>query len=224
VRRFSELDGEEESAFRDRLGAFQRLYAFLSQIIPYGDSDLEKLYTFGRFLLMKLPQIGSGEPLDLYDEVALKFYRLQKIREGPIEYTLGDSGELDGPVAVGTGKADDERVELSRLSEIVNERFGTDFALTDALFFEQISEEAVADESLRQAARANTVDNFRYVFDGALTGLFIDRMGQNEEIFARFMNDAAFQKVVKEHLLHQVYDQITSGAAGEPSGAAAPLS
>ncbi len=116
-------------------------------------------------------------------------------------------------------------MELSRLIELVNERFGTDFTATDELFFKQISDEAVADESLRQAAQANSIDNFRYVFDHALTGLFIDRMGQNQEIFARFMNDKAFQKVVTEHLLHQVYDQITSktaraaGAAGIGGGA-----
>ena len=36
--RFSALDEEEQTAFRDRLGAFVNLYAFLSQIIPYADS------------------------------------------------------------------------------------------------------------------------------------------------------------------------------------------
>lgn len=156
--------------------------------------------------------------------MALKFYRLQKIREGAIEYRVGEGGEVRGPVAVGTGKVEDERVELSRLIELINERFGTDFTAADELFFEQIREEAVADESLRQAAHANTIENFRYVFDQALTGLFIDRMEQNQDIFARFMNDKAFQKVVAEHLLHQVYDQITSETSGASSEAAAQLS
>jgi type I restriction enzyme R subunit len=42
----------------------------------------------------------------------------------------------------------------------------------------------------------------------ALEGLFIDRMDQNEELFAKYMNDPEFQKLVSEHLLHQVYEQI----------------
>ena len=33
----ADLDEEEQTAFRDRLGAFVNLYAFLSQIIPYAD-------------------------------------------------------------------------------------------------------------------------------------------------------------------------------------------
>ena len=33
-------------------------------------------------------------------------------------------------------------------------------------------------------------------------------MEQNEDLFAKFMNDAAFQKIVSEYLLRQVYEQI----------------
>ncbi len=46
------------------------------------------------------------------------------------------------------------------------------------------------------------------MFEKALEGLFIDRMEQNEDLFARYMNDSAFQKAVAEHLLRQVYTQI----------------
>ena len=33
-------------------------------------------------------------------------------------------------------------------------------------------------------------------------------MEQNEELFARYMNDSDFQRTVAEHLLRQVYVQI----------------
>ena len=54
-RRAGEHGQEECEEFRGKLVAFRNLYAFLSQIIPYGDSDLEKLYTYVRFLIPKLP-------------------------------------------------------------------------------------------------------------------------------------------------------------------------
>ncbi|OHB83432.1 MAG: hypothetical protein A2V98_16540 [Planctomycetes bacterium RBG_16_64_12] len=69
-------------------------------------------------------------------------------------------------------------------------------------------EQAVADEMLRQAAAANTIENFKFVFAKALEDIFIDRMEQNEAIFARFMNDQEFQKLVEKHLRKQVYEQI----------------
>ena len=199
---------EAQEGFRSRLQAFRSLYSFLSQIIPYQDSDLEKLYTYGRFLLKKLPRPEQGPSYQFDDDVALKFYRLQKISEGTIALQSGLGGELKGPTAVGTGRSGDDEVELSMLIDILNERFGTDFRPADQLFLDSVREDAVADEELRQAARANTLDNFTYVFRRALEGLFIDRMEQNEGIFNRFMNDNQFQQVVEATLKQQVYDQI----------------
>lgn len=38
-------------------------------------------------------------------------------------------------------------------------------------------------------------------------------MAQNEELFAKYMNDADFRKIVSEHLLKQVYEQIREEGA-----------
>lgn len=211
---------EAQEEFRGLLFAFRGLYAFLSQVIPFGDSDLEKLYTFTRFLAAKLPRRALGPQYNFDDEVALKYYRLQKISEGSIVLEPGAGGELKGPTAVGTGMVGDEEVELSQLIDILNERFGTDFKPADQLFLDSVREDAVANEALRQAASANSIENFKYVFGKALEGLFIDRMEQNEEIFARFMNDPNFQRLVEEHLRKQVYEQIRAEQAGggEPVG------
>jgi phage repressor protein C with HTH and peptisase S24 domain len=96
------------------------------------------------------------------------------------------------------------------LIDILNERFGTDFKPADQLFLDSIREDAVTDEGIRQAAMANTMENFGYVFLKALEGLFIDRMEQNEDITARFINDKDFQDEVGKHLLRTVYEQIRS--------------
>ena len=107
---------------------------------------------------------------------------------------------------------EDEKVELSALIEIINERFGTTFTEADELFFSQIREEAVADEALQQAATANPLEAFKLVFDKALEGLFIDRMDQNESITARFLDDKDFRGAVSRHLMKQVYEQIRGEA------------
>jgi len=213
VGRFRQLEEEDQDEFRGLLNTFRNLYGFLSQVIPFQDSDLEKLYTFARFLAAKLPRRSSGQKYIFDDEVALKFYRLQKISEGSIRLDQGDNVPVEGPTAVGTGKSKDTQIELSRLIDTINERFGTDFTQADELFFHQLREEAISDENLRQAATANTLDNFRYVFVKVLENLFIDRMESNEEIFAKYMNDAEFKKVVSEHLLKQVYEQIRKEGA-----------
>jgi type I restriction enzyme R subunit len=75
--------------------------------------------------------------------------------------------------------------------------------------------EAVADTHIQQAAIANSLENFKYVFDKALEGKFIDRMDQNQDIFARYMNDPDFAKVVVDLLRKQVYEQIRTDVKRE---------
>jgi len=60
VERFKERPKDEREEIKALLVNFRNLYAFLSQVIPYQDSDLEKLYTYLRFLLTKLPRRETG--------------------------------------------------------------------------------------------------------------------------------------------------------------------
>jgi type I restriction enzyme R subunit len=202
--RFEE-DPDEAELWRGKLQAFQNLYGFLSQVIPYQDSDLERLYVFARHLAAKLPRRTGGAAYQFDDEVRLEYYRLQKISEGSISLRDGEARKLDGPAEVGSGQMREHPVPLSQLIDIVNERFGTDFNQADQLFFDQIVEAAMGDEDLRRAATVNPGDKFELLFKGVLERLFVDRMDQNEDIFVRFMNDLAFQKVVTSWMAEEAY-------------------
>lgn len=208
VDRFKERDEEEREELKTLLVNFRNMYGFLSQVIPYQDSDLEQLYTYLRFLLTKLPKREAGLGYQLEDEVELQYYRLQKISEGQIDLNTGDGKPLKGPNDVGTGQ-EDPKIKLSELIDILNERFGTDFTQADQLFFDQIQEEAIESETLKKAAAANSKDDFRYVFEKAFEGLVIDRMEGNEEIFGKLMADGEFRKLALEHMLHKVYQALT---------------
>lgn len=199
---------EEAEAWRKQLGAFRNLYAFLSQIIPYQDSDLERLYTFLRHLAAKLPHRAGGPQYDFDNDVYLEYYRLQKISEGSIDLHEGIVYPLDGPQAVGTSVVRENAVKLSQVIEVVNERFGTDFNQADQLFFDQLVEAATTSEELQQAAHVNSEDKFTLLFKRLLETLFIERMDQNEVIFARYMNDPAFQEVVSSLLSTEVYRRL----------------
>jgi type I restriction enzyme R subunit len=211
VDRFAAMqdaDEDEAELWRGKLNAFRNLYAFLSQVIPYQDSDLERLYTFLRFLSPKLPKRATGERYSFDDDIRLEYYRLQKISEGSISLREGKADPLDGPREVGSGVRHEEEVPLSRLIDVVNERFGTDFTDADQLFFDQIIEAAIADGSLQEAAAVNPEGKFALLFSGLLETLFIERMEQNEDIFARFMNEQDFQGLVSEWISRQVYERL----------------
>jgi len=207
VGRFAGLEPETKEEFRKVIAAYRNLYAFLAQIIPFCDPDLEKLYSYLRFLQKKLPKRDNGPVYHFEDDVALEYYRLQKVHDRMHIYLAGNE-VVDGPSGVGTGVIRGDTIELSQLIGILNDRFGTDFKPADQFFLDSIREDAVADTSLRQAAMANSMENFGYKFLSVLEGIFIDRMEQNEGMTARFMNEKEFQNIVGKHLLEKVYDQI----------------
>lgn len=177
-------------------------------MIPYQDSDLEELYTYLRHLASKLPKRGTGPGYHFDDEVRLEYYRLQKISEGSISLKEGAPKPLDGPKEVGSSVLREEHVPLSRLIDVINERFGKDLNEADQLFFDQIIEEALRVDSLKQAAESNPIDKFQMVFKQVLQSLFIERMDMNEELFANYMNESEFQDVVAEWLGQKVYEKL----------------
>ena len=214
-------DEEEAEVWRGKAQAFRNLYAFLSQVIPYQDSDLERLYVYLRHLSAKLPRRPSGPAYRFDDEVRLEYYRLQKIGEGSIPLAEGDARALDGPTEVGSGAARAEEVPLSRLIDVVNERFGADFTEADQLFFDQVVEAAVSDDELRRTAAVNPEARFGLVFRQLIERLFVERMDQNEDIFVRFMNDPAFQGVVTDWMAAEAYRRLqTAGTDAAGAGAA----
>lgn len=115
---------------------------------------------------------------------------------------------LDGPREVGTGSVREKYVTLSRLIDIINERFGAELSEADQLFFDQIAEAASQNESLRKAAEVNSLEKFQLVFHQVLESLFIERMELNEELFTDYMSKPEFQDVVAKWLGRQVYDRL----------------
>ena len=216
VGRFADLDEDDQTAFRDRLGAFVNLYAFLSQIIPYADADLERLSAFGRMLLPHL-RAGLREAVHLGGDVELEYYRLQRVSQNEMFFAEEPAVYVTGPGEVGTGDPEEDKAPLSEIIARLNERFGTDFTDEDRLFFEQIKERALRNEDVRRMALANNLDKFALGFRPQLGKLMVERMGENDEIVRRYLDDAEFQQAASEVLAREVYD-----AVGEPADEPGP--
>ena len=70
-------------------------------------------------LLKKLPRKNEGAPpVDVTDDVALHYYRLQKQAEGDILLAAEGTQELYGPAETGTGKADEDKHRMSKWRQL----------------------------------------------------------------------------------------------------------
>ncbi len=211
VDRYKNLDEEDEKeAFKKSLRTWTNLYAFMAQIMPFQEVEFEKLYAYARLLLSKLPKRDLVESMKLTDEVALEYYRLQKINDGSIDLVAGENDELDGLTEAGIKRDKEDKATLSEIIEILNNRFGTEFVEADRLFFEQIETELMQDITLQTQARVNKLDTFKYAFEEMFINKLVDRMDQNQEIFEKIIEDQSFGGLVKELMMNKVFNQLNA--------------
>ena len=207
-------DDDEREEFRKRLSAFVNSYAYLSQILPYGDREWEMRYVFGRHLLPRLGR-DDGAFFRLKDEVELEFLRTDRTGEGALQVAEEPAAYVLPPVEAGTGRTEEEEAPLSRLIEELNDRFGTEFGEADRLFFAQVRENAVRNEEVERMARSNEFDDFRRGANKLLRGLVVGQLGENERIVERFIADEEFRSIVLPLLAQAIY-----ATARRPAGRA----
>ena len=115
---------------------------------------------------------------------------------------------MRSPTDVGTRKAKNEKVPLSEIIKILNERFGTSFTDEDRLFFEQIKERAVKHQQVIQTALANPLDKFQLGIRKLIEEFMIQRMSENDKIVTRYMDDQEFQNPAFPILAKEIFESI----------------
>jgi type I restriction enzyme, R subunit len=157
--------------------------------------------------------LNASAIIKVGDEAELQYYRLERVYSGAIEVREGDPQFIKSPTDVGTGKAKDEKVPLSEIIEVLNQRFGTHFAEEDRLFFQQIKEKACKDNHVIQTALANPLDKFELGIRKLIEDLMIERMAENDKIVTRYMADRDFQGSAFPILAKEIFEAIRGDVA-----------
>src|SRR5690606_39632588 len=80
--------------FRNTVNAFVRAYDFLSQILDYGDTDIEKWAIFLRVYRRVIERQDAVPPVINTDEIVLTHYRLRKLDARNLKLTPDSPGVL----------------------------------------------------------------------------------------------------------------------------------
>jgi type I restriction enzyme R subunit len=205
VNRYNtELSKEQQDDFKGSTSKYIRTYSFVLQIGPFADISLHKLYIYLNYLLRKLPK-NASEGVTLADDIALEYYRNNKVFEGSISLSVEDETKLK-PTAYGKGtQPEEEKEKLSSIIERMNERFGTDFTEADKLSRDQIKEDMIHDEALAQKARNNTKENFKFAYDNIFMDFVINRMN-DKSFFNKMLQNRAIYNYVKDEMFDEVYE------------------
>jgi len=188
VDRWKDLDEDDREAFRDANTRFVRTYAFLSQLVSFGDAGLERDYMFCKALGHLLPVDAMAPPPPIADEIELTHLRIE-LREDQIGLGLENrEGEVDTTIGDGRPPRDPDEELLSRIITTMNERYGLQLTEADRLHFDAVAEDLIADEALQQQAAANSRENFRIPLEKAFTNALVNRLAANRDLTYRVMD------------------------------------
>jgi len=203
IDRVNDLEDEERERFVDALHRFVRTYGFLSQIVSFSDTDLERDYVFCR-ALAAFVHVGGGDSVDLGADIELTHLRHEKQFEGSVSIDT-DTGEV---VTIYAGSGPQNEPEPETLSTIIdrfNERFGTDWSDADRLFPDAIEEDLVNDERIQLEAAGNDLDAFKVGFDATYLGAIASRLDRNEKVAAQLLDDEDLRAALVAEYLPRIY-------------------
>jgi type I restriction enzyme R subunit len=148
--------------FKSDMGAFLRLYTFLSQIFDYGNTAIEKRSIFYKRLMPLLEFGREREGIDL-SKVTLTHHNLKNLGKRAMPLSEGEKTMLDPMTEAGSGSVQEkEKVLLAEIIEKVNDLFEGELTDQDKLVYVNnvIKGKLLESETLRQQATNNTKEQF----------------------------------------------------------------
>lgn len=190
--RFQGLTESEQDLFRKDLSSLVRLYEFLSQIVPYNDTELEKLYVFGKHLVPRLVAATRPEELSLDADVKLTHYRLQKLGEQKLDLEKAEVLKLPPVGEAGTGQsAEDEKKALGEVVAKMNDIFAGNIGEADFIgALTAWQGHLIAKGNLAEQAWNNSQEQFEMGdFKDAFMDVIIDASDAQNSIAEQLLRD-----------------------------------
>lgn len=197
------------ATFKSDLISFTRYYEFMSQLVDYDSSDLEKLSLYARHLAPLLREkTPDDDPIDL-SSVQLSHYRLSKIKQQDLLMVKEGAEGLYAVNDLGTRKPRDKLEEwLSTIITRLNDLFVTD-GLTDRDLInyaytirDKLSEnESVMHQIANNAPEQALLGDFAVALDEAVIGSSEAHQSQMMQYLNSKELQVGFQRVIFDMLL-----------------------
>lgn len=207
IKEYNAKSDDEKTEFYTKAKVYLREYAFLAQILPFNDIELEKLSILLKMLIAKIvPPRTEDLAKGILNNVDLNSIRI--ILESKKDISLSSNGELSPAEADDSSK---KEVELERLSNIVRE-FNTKFGSVDFGTNEKIAKELMDlkdDIAKEQTFRDSLGDeqNARRLFADIFKIQYLQFFKRNKDFFTQLDNKEEF----KERVSNVIYEMIDEG-------------
>ena len=208
IERFRSLDKDEQDEFRAKLDDFVRIYAFLSQIIRFQDTSLEKLFQFGRLLNARLHPDESTLPTEIVEQISMDSYLIDRTYQGSLSLAGGVAEVPPAYSAGGWASREEQEEPLSAIIRDLNDRFGTNFPEEAKIFLDDLEKRLDTNESLRNAVKANPPENSRITFEQFARDKVQEMMDVNFDFYKQINDNPRFANQLLSYLFERYQERI----------------
>ena len=214
VEPYLELDEDGQVEFKGSAKSFARLYAFLSQVLPYGNPEWEKLSIFLNFLIPKLPAPQEDDlSWGILESVDMDSYRAERQAAQSIALPDADAEVEPVPAGSGGGRPEPELEPLSKIVADFNQLWGRDFTDPDRVagLVRGMPEQVVADTAYQNAILHSDRQNARIEHDAALRRLITEMVRCNTELYKKYTESADFHAWLNGEIFGLTYNATRNG-------------
>ncbi len=203
ANRSRELENHGRADFRHTLNEYARAFAFLSQVLPFADEDLMKLYEFARNLRRLIPVDHEQLPVEVQRNIDIDSYRIRRTSKGAINLE-SKIGQLHPMGQKGLGGSSEEDLEpLSLIIRELNERFGLNLGPEHEVTLGQMMDQLDQDKSLDNSARVNTRENVRLTFNHKVDDIIQDIVERNFDLYKLITDNKSVGEAVRTQLFDE---------------------
>ncbi|WP_262966551.1 type I restriction enzyme subunit R domain-containing protein [Methylobacter psychrophilus] len=156
---YEKLKAAAKDKFRKEIGRYVKQYSFISQIMTFTDTALEKFYLFAKLLLRQLPYETQTLPMEVMEMIDMDKYRVQEEQNGCITLKHED-GILEPSSDDGHRDGEPDMEKLKLIVKKLNEDFGIPFEEADRVM-SAIKAKLEEDDGLRAAFKTNSIEFLR---------------------------------------------------------------
>ncbi|GAB3188985.1 type I restriction enzyme R subunit [Micromonospora palomenae] len=205
--------------FRKDVGTFVRLYDFMSQVVDYADTQLEKRAIFLRLLERYIRPTTVTADIDVSDVV------LKKIKHTPgeqLDITLGDGTGLRGVVAAGSGNTPDPvLVAFQTIIDRLNDLFGAEFSRSQVEgFVDTLGAVLLENEALVEQARVNS--RVQFLESPDLPDAVVDAVFANQHSHNAIADYIAAGNADSNRLINEIGAMIHAAVTNSPAPSSLP--
>ena len=211
ISEYESLEEEDKKTYKNLCDKYCKLYAFLSQLIPFEDTSLEKYYIFLRLLKKKFKVERGKLPLEILEQIATDNIKIGKKFEGSIDLTKSSAEPLDPLHTQGAiQKTPEEKDLLSQILDDVNKRFATTFSEEDKVIWNNLYKKVSTREDMQWYLNNddNSKEHIEHKFSEIFTDELVNMVTTHQNLYEKIDKNPDMKDYIKAKMFDFMFQKM----------------